>query len=179
MWWPQKIYIRLHDPEWQASTEPVVRKDHSWKDLESGFNISLDQEKKNCQQEGLIQQELGMPDRLREYGRNLLMLNIWGGKTAPHKPGQATEPSLCGSQPSEISASSDVIHGFKKKSLWDTGWKLHYKSKNRNGSLGYSIVSQREIMSGPSCESKTDGEGVIEGWGWRVDHTSGWIVYSM
>lgn len=34
-------------------------------------------------------------------------------------------------------------------------------------------------MSGPSCESKTDGEGVIEGWGWRVDHTSGWIVYSM
>lgn len=98
MWWPQKIYIRLHDPEWQASTEPVVRKDHSWKDLESGFNISLDQEKKNCQQEGLIQQELGMPDRLREYGRNLLMLNIWGGKTAPHKPGQATEPSLCGSQ---------------------------------------------------------------------------------
>lgn len=61
------------------------------------------------------QTELGVPERLREHGWNLLVLNTLAGKAAPHRPGQDTELSLCDGKPREISASSGVIHGLGKK----------------------------------------------------------------
>lgn len=102
---------------------------------------------------------------LREYGRNLLVINTLAGKAAPPRPGQDTELSLCDGKPWEISVSIGVIHGLtkkKKKVRWATGWKLHSQSKHGDGALGYGTANQMMAWAEfCSARVKTDGGNVI------------------
>lgn len=93
---------------------------------------------------------------LREYGRNLLVINTLAGKAAPPRPGQDMELSLCDGKPWEISVSSGVIHGLTKKKLrWATGWKLYSQSKHRVGALGYGTANQTNDGVGRVLLSKS------------------------
>lgn len=136
----------------------LVRKGLSRKYLESGFSITVSGSgKKISQQEGPTQNERGMPEILREYGRNLLVINTLAGKAASPRPGQDMELSLCDGKPWEISVRSSMINGLtkKKKLRWATGWKLHSQSKHRDGALGYGTPNQTDDGVGRVLLSKS------------------------
>lgn len=116
----------------------LVRKGLSRKYLESGFSITVSGSgKKISQQEGPTQNERGVPEILREYGRNLLVINTLAGKAAPPRPGQDMELSLCDGKPWEISVRSSMINGLTKKKITLDHWmEIAFSKQTQRWGIG-------------------------------------------
>lgn len=162
----------------------LVRKGLSRKYLESGFSITVSGSgKKISQQEGPTQNERGVPEMLREYGRNLPVINTLAGKAAPPRPGQDTELSLCDGKPWEISGRSSMINGLtkKKKYAGPLDGNCILKASTEMGHWDMVHPTKQMTVWAEFCSArvKTDGGNVIDGLGRRTDHTSGWTGCSI
>lgn len=125
--------------------------DWAWSEkasLESSLSLaSVSQSgsgKKNSQQEGLTQNEHGVPEMLGEYGRNLLTINTLAGKAAPPRPGQDTGLSLCDGNLGSIQwAEVRLIHGLTKNKIVLGHWvEIAFSKQARRWGIG-TWYSQR------------------------------------